>query len=314
MKAIRVHELGGPEVLKLERVADLRASPGEILIRVAAVGVNPADTYVRSGAFGSRPLPYTPGSDCAGVVEEVGGGVKRFAKGARVYTSRTLSGAYAELALCSETMCHPLPDGNSFSEGAAIGTPCATAYRALFQRGGARSGETVLVHGASGAVGVAAVQLARAAGLTVIGTASTDEGRRLAHHALDHRARDEADMLLAITKQRGVDLVIEALANVNLGRDLKFLAPRGRVVVVGSRGKVEIDPRDIMARDLDLRGMSLTNATPDELIQVHAALVAALESGTLRPIIAKVIPLEDAALAHRAVIEGPALGKIVLGT
>ena len=318
MNAIRVHEFGGPEVMRLESVPDLQPGPGQVVVRVKAVGVNPVDTYIRSGMYARKPaLPYTPGADAAGVVESIGKGVSRVAVGDRVYVAGTTSGAYAEQALCNESQVHPLPERVSYAQGAAVNVPYATAYRALFQLARAVPGERVLVHGASGGVGVAGVQLARAAGLNVIGTGGTQKGRDLvteqgAHHVLDHRASDYLDQLLALTGGRGVDVVLEMLANVNLGRDLKVLAQRGRVVVIGSRGTVEIDPRDTMSRDAAIFGMSLFNTSEHERASIHAALVAGLENGTLRPIVGQEMPLKDAPRAHKAVMEPGAYGKIVL--
>ncbi|HLI34032.1 MAG TPA: NADPH:quinone reductase [Terriglobia bacterium] len=318
MKAIRVHQFGGPEVMKLEEVPDLRPGPGEVVVRVKAVGVNPVDTYIRSGAYALKPdLPYTPGMDAAGVVEAVGQGVARFAPGARVYVAGTLSGAYAEQARCKESQAHPLPDKVTFAQGAAVNIPYATAYRALFHRARVMPGETVLVHGASGGVGIASVQLARAAGLKVIGTAGTERGRKLvmeqgAHHVLDHRAADYLSQLQQLTNGRGVDVILEMLANVNLGKDLTVLARNGRVVVIGSRGSVEINPRDTMSRDASILGMTLMNATESELASIHAALVVGLENGTLRPVINRELPLAEAPRAHQAVLEPGSYGKIVL--
>jgi NADPH2:quinone reductase len=214
---------------------------------------------------------------------------------------------------------HPLPANASFAQGAAMGTPYATAYRGLVQRGEAKRDETVLVHGASGGVGTAAVQLARAGGLRVLGTAGTERGLELvreqgAHEVFDHRAPDYLAQILQATSGRGVDVILEMLANVNLGKDLTILAPRGRVVVIGSRGRVEIDARDTMSRDADIRGMVLPNTPPAEMASIHAALVAGLENGTLRPVIGKELPLAEAPQAHRAVMEPGAFGKIALIT
>ena len=318
MKAIRVHEFGGPEVMRLEEVPNLEAGPGQVLVRIHAVGVNPFDTYMRAGTYAIKPpLPYTPGADAAGVVETVGQGVKSVAVGDRVYTGRTITGAYAEQALCLESQIHPLPQTISFAQGAAVNVPYATAYRALFQRARALPGETVLVHGATGGVGIAATQLARAAGLRVIGTGGTEEGRQLvkeqgAHHVLDHRAPNYLDQLMALTDGGGVNVVLEMLANVNLGKDLTALTKGGRVVVIGSRGTVEIDPRAAMGRDASIHGMSLWNASAQDLEAVYAALGAGLENGTLRPIIGKEMPLADAPRAHKEILESSAYGKIVL--
>jgi len=320
MKAIRVNEFGGPEVFRLEEVATPRPAPGQVLVRMHAIGVNPVETYIRAGTYARLPaLPYTPGNDGAGVVEQIGDSVTEFEPGDHVYTAGSLSGTYAEFALCRTDQVHRLPENTSFAQGAAMGTPYATAYRGLFQRAEAKPGETVLVHGASGGVGTAAVQLARARGLRVLGTAGSDEGRKLvrdqgAHEVFDHRAPDHFEQIMNATNERGVDVIVELLANVNLGKDLTILAKGGRVAIVGSRGRVEIDPRDTMQRDVDLRGMVLPNTPPAEMASIHAALVAGLENGTLRPVIGKEFPLAAAAQAHRAVSESAALGKIVLVT
>ncbi len=318
MKAIRVYESGAPEVMRLEEVADPQVGPGQVLVRVHAAGVNPVDSYIRAGLYPVKlTLPYTPGIDAAGVVEAIGPGVSRCRVGDRVYTVWTVSGAYAEKALCDEAQVHPLPPQVSFSQGAGVGVPYSTAYRALFHRARCVPGETVLVHGASGGVGIAALQLARAAGLTVMGTAGTDEGRRLAteqgaHHVLNHHETDHLEQAVTITSGRGVDVILEMLANVNLGKDLGALAMGGRVVVIGSRGRAEIDPRDTMGRDAAILGMSLFNTSAQDMASIHAALGAGLENGTLRPVVSREMPLAEAALAHHAVMESSTLGKIVL--
>lgn len=318
MKAIRVREFGGPEVLRLEEAPDPRPGPGQVLVRAHAIGVNPVDVYIRTGAHAAKPaLPYTPGSDAAGVVEALGEGVANVSQGDRVYVAGTVGGAYAELILCDESQVHALPAAISFSQGAAVNVPYATAYRALFHRAQARPGETILVHGASGGVGVAATQLARAGGMRVVGTGGTEEGRELvraqgAHFVLDHHAPDYLDQLMTLTGGRGVDVILEMLSNVNLGKDLNVLAPKGRVVVIGSRGQVQIDPRATMGRDASILGMSLMNASAQELASIHAALVAGLENGTLRPVVGRELPLAEAASAHQAVMEAGAYGKIVL--
>jgi NADPH2:quinone reductase len=318
MKAIRVHEFGDPEVLRLEDVPTPQPGPGQMLIRMRAIGVNPVETYIRAGTYARLPvLPYTPGNDGAGVVEQIGSDVSEFRPGDRVYVAGSVSGTYAEFALCKTEQVHRLPENVSFAQGAAMGTPYATAYRGLFQRADAEPGETVLIHGASGGVGTAAVQLARARGLRVFGTASSDEGRKLAreqgaHEVFDHGAPDHFEQIMQATGGRGVDVIVELLANVNLGKDLTILAKGGRVAIIGSRGRVEIDPRDTMQRDVDLRGMVLPNTPPAEMASIHAALVAGLENGALRPVIGKEFPLIEAAQAHRAVMAAGALGKIVL--
>ena len=318
MKGIRVHRFGGPEELKLEDVPAPSAGPGQVVVNVHAAGVNPFDTYIRTGAYAIKPqLPYTPGADAGGVVLSVGDAVKRVKPGDRVYVAGTLSGAYAELALCLESQAHPLPPNVSFQQGAAVGVPYTTAYRALFQKANALPAETVLVHGASGGVGLAAVQFAHAHGMTVIGTAGTDKGRALvkdngAHHVLDHNAPDHVDQVKKITENRGADVILEMLANKNLAQDLAMAALRGRIVVIGNRGTIEINPRDAMARDASILGMVIFNASEKEQTAVHAALFAALEAGVARPVVSKELPLADAAHAHEEIIKPGSYGKIVL--
>jgi NADPH2:quinone reductase len=317
MKAIRVRQFGGPEVMKLEEIADLHPGPKQVVVRIKAVGVNPTDSYTRSGTSRRPSLPYTPGIDAAGAVESVGEGITSIGVGARVYLSGAVSGAYAEQALCEEYQVHPLPEKISFAQGAAINVPYVTAYRALFQLAKALPGETVLVHGASGGVGIAAVQLARAAGMQVIGTGGSERGRNLvveqgAHHVLDHRAPNYLDQIQALTQGRGVNVVLEMLANLNLEKDLKVLAMYGRIVVIGSRGRIEIDPREAMVRDASILGMLLFNMAPQEAAPIHLAIFAGLENGTIHPVIEKQIPLGEASRAHREIMEPGAYGKIIL--
>ena len=317
MKAIVVQQFGGPDVLRPADVPDPHPGPGQVLVRVKAAGVNPVDTYIRDGKYGPKAFPYTPGTDVAGTVERVGDGVIAIRPADRVYAYARAGGAYAEQLVCDVSEVHPLPPRLSFAQGAAVGVPYATAYRALFVRGDARPHEAVLIHGASGGVGLAAAQLAVNHGCVVIGTAGSEAGLDLVCRqgvalTLNHHNKGYLDQLMAFTAGRGVDLILEMLANQNLDRDLTVLAKRGRVVVVGNRGRVEIDPRQTMQRDADVRGMSLTNADAAELAMIHAALVAGFTNGTLTPLVARQFPLADAAAAHRAVMEGGATGKIVL--
>jgi len=323
MKAIRVHEFGGPAVLKIEQTPDPKAGPGDVVVRVRAAGVNPVDAYILSGTYPRKPaLPYTPGQDGAGEVHAVGADVKDFKAGDRVYicgvgTSAAGAGTYAELALCSPSQLHHLPARVSFGQGAALGVPYCTAYRALFQRADAKPGETVLVHGATGGVGIATVELAHGRGLTVIGSGGTDAGLAAAReHGADvvvnHRAPAYTDEIMRATGGLGVNLIIEMAAHINLDRDLSLLAKHGRVVVIGNRGRTEIDARQAMGRDAAILGMTLFNVSDAEFVEIHAALISGLANGTLNPVVGRDIPLAEAARAHEAVMEPGALGKIVL--
>lgn len=318
MKAIIVHEFGGPEVLKLEDVPTPRPAAGQVLVRIHAAGVNPYDTYMRNGTYAVKPpLPYTPGSDGAGTVESVGEGVKKVKSGDRVYTAKTLTGAYAEYALTLESQVHPLPAKISFAQGASVWVPFGTAFHALHQSAKVVAGESVLIHGASGGVGIAATQIARAIGLTVYGTAGTDKGldlakREGAQFVFNHTKPGYMDEILKAAGGQGVDVILEMLANVNLGQDVKVLATNGRVIVIGSRGDVTISPRDLMSRRASIRAFTLWAITEAEEKEIHAGLFAGLENGTLRPIVGKELPLAEAARAHKEVLEPGAFGKIVL--
>lgn len=325
MRAIRVHQFGGPEVLKIEDAPDPKPAAGEIVVRVRAAGVNPVDAYVHTGSYARKPpLPYTPGFDGAGEVEAVGSNVGGFKAGDRVYIAgpgNTVAGAgtYAERAVCIPSQLHRLPAKASFAQGAALGVPYCTAYRALFQRAHARPGETVLVHGATGGVGIAAVQLAHARGLTVIGSGGTDKGlaavrEQGADVVVNHTAANYTDDIMKVTGGRGVDVIVEMAGHINLDRDLGLLAKHGRVVVVGNRGKTEIDARQAMGRDAAILGMTLFNVSDADMAEIHAGLIAGLANGTLGPVIGREVPLAEAPAAHKAVMEPGALGKIVLLT
>ncbi len=316
MNAILVNEFGGPEVLSNEEIDTPNVTKGQVLVRVRAAGVNPVDTYVRSGVHAVKPkLPYTPGKDGAGVVEAVGEGVSSFKPGDRVYIADSLTGTYAQFALCREDQIGSLPGTVSFEEGAGVFTPYATSYRALFQKANVKPGETVLVHGASGAVGIATIQWAKKAGLKVVGTASSEDGKELAtengvDHVVDHSSDEHYSEI--VDAVGSVDIVIEMLANENLQRDFEVLGKFGRIVVVGSRGDLNFTPRLAMTKDATVFGMSLFNAGASEMDEINKAIYAGLADGSLRPHVRRAYPLADAAEAHRQVIESKALGKIVL--
>jgi len=284
MKAIVVHEFGPPEVMKLEEIEVSQPTGTQVLVRVHAIGVNPVETYIRSGNYASvPPLPYTPGKDAAGVVEAVGDGVTSWKTGDRVYTAQSITGTYAEFTLCEEIDLGRLPDNVSFEKGAGIWTPYATSYRALFQKAGAKKGETVLIHGASGGVGIAAVQWAKNAGMTVIGTASSDAGKKLvaeqgADIVTDHLVGHRTDAGRLPAFRRGVDVIIEMLANINLQKDFEVLTMFGRICVVGNRGSLDFNPRVIMGKDATVTGMALYNAPRAAFDEIHGAIYEVIES------------------------------------
>lgn len=318
MKAIVVREFGPPEVMKVEEVELDHPTGTQVLVKIEAAGVNPVDTYLRTGIHAHAPsLPYTPGKDGAGIVEAIGESVTRFKAGDRVYTAGSISGTYAEYSICNESHLGHLPDNVSFEEGGGIWTPYATSYRALFQKAEAKAGEKVLIHGASGGVGLAAVQWAKSAGLRVIGTASSDDGKQAVLDAgsdvvFDHLDEDHFSEIHDYTGKKGVEIIVEMLANVNLERDFECLGMFGRIVVVGNRGGLEFTPRQAMTKDATIYGMSLFNAPTEKLEQIHKAISHGLETGTLKPPIGRTFRLEEAPLAHDEIINSKANGKIVL--
>lgn len=317
MKIIEVKEFGDPDVMELvERPAPLPAA-GQVVVKVEAVGVNPVETYIRAGTYPRLPdLPYTPGGNVSGTIYSCGPEVMQWQQGDRVYSAATISGGYGEMALCGADQIFRLPENISFAQGAALGVPAATAWRALFIRGRGRQGERLLIHGASGSVGQAAVQLAKDAGMLVFGTAGSEKGcslvQKLGAKAVNHNEQGYEDVLLRATSGAGFNLILEMLANKNLETDLHLLAPQGRVIIIGSRGRIEIDPRLTMGKETEIRGLAVFNATHEEVVKTHSALLSAMERGILVPTVSQEMPLEDAPLAHRRVMDDGKCGKIVL--
>ncbi|HOA88744.1 MAG TPA: NADPH:quinone reductase [Propioniciclava tarda] len=317
MKAVQASAFGDSSVLSLVELPSSEPGPGEIRVRVHAAGVNPVEVYIRNGGYAAYEpgMPYVPGFDAAGVVDAVGAGVD-CAVGDRVFVASRDTGTYAEYVVADASSVWPLPAGVSFAQGASLGIPGLAAHRALFERGGLKAGEQVLVHGASGAVGYLAVQLARAAGASVIGTAGSDEGlaavRDLGVPVVDHRAPDQYDQIKALTGGHGVDLIVEMLANENLVDDFTCLATFGRIVVVGNRGALEFNPRLVMGKDADIRGVANWNASPAARATALGDLAAKLADGSLVPRVGREFPLAEAAAAQDYVMTSKALGKVVL--
>ncbi|XP_064441318.1 quinone oxidoreductase-like isoform X2 [Mirounga angustirostris] len=269
MRAIRVFEFGGPEVLKLQ-----------------------SDIAV--------PIP------------------KDHQKGDRVFTTSTISGGSAEYALAADDSVYTLPEKLDFQQGAAIGIPYFTAYRALLHSARVKAGESVLVHGASRGVGLAACQIARAYGLKVLGTASTEEGQNIvwqngAHEVFSHRELNYIDKIKKSVGEKEIDVIIEMLANVNLSNDLNLLSYGGRVIIVGSRGPIEINPQDTMAKESSITGVAFYSSTKEEFRQFAAALQDGMEIGWLRPVTGSRYSLEKVAQAHENIIHNSgASGKMIL--
>ncbi|KFM65227.1 Quinone oxidoreductase, partial [Stegodyphus mimosarum] len=311
MKAIRVLKFGSPKVLTLQSVELPKITNSTVLVQIAAAGVNPVDTYIREGAFATLPdLPYTPGKDGSGVVHAVGENVTKVKVGQRVFVCSRRTGqygTYAEYSLVPEDDVFPLDDKLSFEDGAALGVAYFTAYRALMLKAKCMAGETVLIHGASGAVGLACVQLAKKQGLKVIGTAGTQEGMDLvqdegADIVVNHKAKGYEQEILEKNGNKGADIIIEMLANINLDKDFDLLGPRGRIAIVGSRGSIKIDPRKMMGRELQVVGVALLNSTHDEWNLISQGVLDGIKDGWVKPVIEKKYSLEECAAAHEDVI------------
>lgn len=322
MKAVQINEFGGAEVLKLTDIKEPVPNEDEVRVKLYAAGINPSDHYTISGkyAYNVPELPYIPGKDGAGIVEEVGANVQNVNVGDRVYlcalSDGRNTGMYAEKVVIAAEDVHPLPDHVSFSEGASLGIPAFTAYRALHQKARIRAGEIVLIHGASGAVGSLAVQIAKAMGCIVIGTSSTKEGRDGilnlgADYAIPHVTEENIEELLTIKDDKGPDVIIEFLANANLETDSKVIADEGRIVVVGSRGTIEFTPRNLMSNDATVTGMALTSPKKEHMVEISHGVTALVETGFLKPVIGRRFTLEEATEAHNHLMGSSGDGRTI---
>ena len=320
MKAIRVNELGGPEVLTLETVPDPAPEPGEAIVRLESVGVNFIDIYFRKGLYRS-PLPYTPGSEGAGVVVAVGAGVTDVAVGDRV-ASQSFLGSYAELARARADRLVALPEGSSARDGAAAMLQGMTAHYLAASTHTLQAGDCCLVHAAAGGVGLLLCQLARRHGAFVIGTVSTPEKAALARDAganetILYTRQDFVAEVKRITGGVGVQVVYDSVGATTFLKGLDCLAPRGMMALYGqSSGPVEpIDPQLLSQKgSLFLTRPTLAHyvATPAELRWRANEVLGWIRDGSLRLRIDRELPLERAADAHRALEARETTGKVLL--
>ena len=322
MKAIRIHEYGGPEVLVYEEVPTPEPGPAQILVRVEAATVNPVDVAVREDRFPTpKAPPKTLGSDGAGVVEQVGHDVSSVKPGDEVFFSGLgigSEGSYAEYALIAEAQAVPIPAGLTFVDAAALGMTFPAAYYGLVTRGAVQAGETVLVQGAAGGVGSASVQLAVAFGARVIGTvtgaAEADLVRSLGAEAtIDYRTEDVVARALELTDGKGPDLVHELVVSVNLPADVRLLATGGRIVCTGQGPSPEatVPIGDALAKDATLLFMNLNNAKRAGVAAIAREIAQMAAEGRVKPVIGEELALAEARHAHE-LLAGDHLGKIVL--
>ncbi|HXG92085.1 MAG TPA: quinone oxidoreductase [Blastocatellia bacterium] len=320
MKAIRFHELGGPEVLRYEDIEPPQPATGEVLVRVRAVGVNFADTLLRRGQYLVQPqLPAVPGAEAAGVVEDVGEGVDKDLIGRRVaFLSQA---CYAEYTVVPARQLIPLPNSISFEQGAAFPLQALTAYHMLYTMDRIEPGKSVLIHAAAGGVGLLAVQMVKHAGGIAYGTTSSEEKAELvremgADAVILYNKSDFAEEINRITNGRGVDLVLDSVGKATIEGSLKSLAPFGHLISYGAAsGRPDpLDVRLLYEKSLKVSAFWLVTAmrVPEIAVRAIQQVVEWVASGKLKLTIGLTLPLAEAAEAHRRMEGRETVGKIIL--
>jgi NADPH2:quinone reductase len=326
MKAIAITSHGAPEVLRLIECAAPVAATGEVLIRVAASGVNRPDVLQRKGFYPVPPgASELPGLEVAGVIE--GGDADAMRAGGLKVGDRVCAlvagGGYAELCTAPVGQCLPVPAGFSDIEAASLPETFFTVWSNVFERARLQPGETLLIQGGTSGIGVTAIQLAKAAGATVIATAGSDEKCAActglgADHAINYRAADFVDEVKRITAGRGVDVILDMVAGDYVAREIKCLAEDGRIVIIAVQGGVEarFDAGVVLRRRLTITGSTLRPRP----IAFKSAIATALrqtvwpwlEAGRVKPVIQQVFPAAEAAAAHTLMESNQHIGKLVL--
>ena len=320
MKSVRLHEYGGPEVLKLDEVAQPEAQQGQAVVRVQRAGINFIDTYQRTGRYQLPSLPATLGLEGSGVVEAVGPGVTEVKVGDRVAWS-SVPGSYSEYVAAPADKLIPLPDAVDFDAGAALPLQGMTAHYLLHSLHETKPGETVLIHAAAGGVGRLAVQMAKLAGARVIGTVSTEEKAQLAReagadHVILYTQQDFVEEAKRLTEGRGVDVVLDGVGKSTFPKSLEATRPRGRTVIFGSSsGPADpIAPNSLQnpAKTVSAGSLVWFTGTRPELLERANAVFSWYAEGKLKIRIDRVLPLQQAAEAHRALEGRKSAGKILL--
>jgi len=330
MKAALIRTTGSPDVIQWADIESPVPGNGQVLVRTEAVAVNPIDTYIRSGMVKvPLPNPYIIGCDLAGVVESVGPGVKLFSVGDRVWGSNQglsgRQGTFAEFSAINEQWLYPIPEQVSSESAAAGALVGITAHLGLFLHGGLKSGEVVFVNGGTGGVGSAVVQIARAAGATVITTAGSPgkaaECLKLgAAHVIEYKSHGIEQRFSEITASTGpIHLWFENVRTPTLDRTISLMAPRGRIILMAGRdSRPEFPVGPFYVKDLRAIGFAMFNASLAEQRVAAAELNTLLASGKFRPLVGLTLPLSEAAKAHQLQEDntlrsaGTLTGKIVL--
>ncbi|MEK6712071.1 MAG: zinc-binding dehydrogenase [Nitrospinota bacterium] len=320
MKAVRVHQWGLDVPMRLDEVEDTRPAPGELLVKLGAAGVNPSDVATRAGSHvhAGGGLPYIPGLDAAGELAALGEEVKEFRPGQRVF-GRCAGGSYAELVRMDAGTAAELPDAYTYAEGASITLPFRTAWNALAFKAKAGPGETVLVQGGAGGVGMAAIQLGRVMGCRVFATVSSEAKAAFcrslgAEEVIHYRQEDFAARCKELTGGQGVDVIVELAARENLAKDLEAIRVNGRIVVVAAgrgEGPATFPVPALMTKDAQIFGITGVNLVP-RMPEYVRRLAPLLKEGRLRIHVDRAFPLAEADKAHELMRSGNFLGKIAL--
>jgi putative PIG3 family NAD(P)H quinone oxidoreductase len=323
MTVVEISEPGGPEGLKPARRPVPRPGPGEVLIKVAAAGVNRPDVLQRKGAYPPPPgASDIPGLEIAGEVVARGEQVASLQDGQTVCALVT-GGGYAEYCLAPAAQCLPLPHGFSAIEGAALPETYFTVWSNVFDRGGLKAGESLLVHGGSSGIGTTAIQLAKAFGAKVFTTAGSAEKceacRELGSDvAVNYREENFVEAVRAANDGKGVDLILDMVGGDYIARDVDLLEPDGRLVFIAFLGgpKAEINFQKVMVKRLTITGSTLrardVGFKAAIAARLHAQVWPLLESGQVKPLVYKTFPLAQAAEAHALMESSTHIGKIML--
>lgn len=319
MKAIRVHQNGGPEVLQLEEIEIGKPGPGQALVRIAYAGLNFVDIYRRRGTY-PVPLPYTPGTEASGTVEAVGDGVTTVKPGDRVaYVHHP--GSYAEMNIVPADLLIPLPEGLSLEQGAAFPLQGMTAHYLIHEFHAIKPLDIVLIHAAAGGMGLLLVQWARHLGARVIGTVSTEEKAQAAkeagaHEVILYSKQDFVAETKRLTNGHGAHLIIDGVGKTTFAGNLAAAALRGHIVIYGAAsGPADpIGPNSLMARSLSISGGNLQNflLSREELMMRAQAAIKGIQEGWLKLKMDHILPLAKASEAHRLLEERKTIGKVLL--
>jgi NADPH2:quinone reductase len=322
-KAVVCRELGPPERLRLETFASLPLKQGEARVAIHAAGINFPDILMAAGEYQLKPeLPFTPGMEAAGEVVEVGGGVKGVATGDRVIV-KLRHGGYADEAVVTPMQLTPLPSTFDYAEGATFLAAHGTAYHALIDRGQLQQGEVLLVHGAGGGVGLAAVEIGKLLGATVIAAASSEEKLAVAKtkgadHLVLYAREPFRDAVKRITDGRGVDVVFDPVGGEIFENSVRCIAWGARLLVIGFTGGIGLARTNLLL----IKGASVLGVRAGEAVRRNPALgearIKALlgwaEAGKVRPYISDRLPLEDYVQAMRLLVDRKAIGRVAMIT